>query len=619
MSEIRQPPYPAATTRQAMATAQRRLAVLTVILLLAAALRTINILQQSIWLDEGFVYHAVTQPTVGDMIPVLASDAHPPLYFLLMRGWVAVAGDSVLALRYFSVLPGMLSVAMIFPLARELGRFSPRQDRWAVAALATLLLALADVESFLSQEARMYTLRTLLAEVSVLAYLHWLRTSRRGWAACWVLSTTALLYTHYLGLFIPLIEGLHALLFQRGRVRLLALGLLTLSGMLFAPWFLAVGLDQVAAPSYVIGAIPSTWQTLLDLRNRYFSGQWALMLALALLGTGAVVTAGGRTRFRWRPADAAFLLLLWLALPVVVTFVGNLWRPMLSERRISLIAPAIALLVGRGLGNLRQPARVFLVAVIVVYGLTTVDYYQFKIPWNKIAGDMVRYARPGDLALLEVWTSDYALAYYLDHWLPEGVPYRSLRQWRDAVSSGEYNGGLLALLNEHPHVWLAHWGSRGYTLDQLASLGYTRTATLTTDHFGTDFNVYRYDRLPQEPLARFTSGMVLRDARLYAHPLRVDLWWSAPQPLAIDYSVSAFLLDEAGRLVAQRDSYPFADARPTTSWQPGEVVYDPRPLAPEDLPPGRYTVGVKVYTWYDGTIFPTVDGEEWVAVGTIER
>ena len=75
-----------------------------------------------------------------------------------------------------------------------------------------------------------------------------------------------------------------------------------------------------------------------------------------------------------------------------------------------------------------------------------------------------------------------------------------------------------------------------------------------------------------------------------------------------DYTTSVFLLDGAGQLVTQYDGYPFENARPTTSWQPGEVVYDPHPLDLSALAPGQYTVAVQVYTWQDQVKQPTSDG-----------
>lgn len=573
--------------------------LLTLVLLLAALARTTNLLQESLWLDEGFSYYAITQP---DLTAVLTADVHPPLYFLLLRGWVAFAGDSVLAMRYLSVLLGVLGVALVFPLAREFSR--GRREVGLLAVFAVLLFALSDADIYLAREVRMYTLRTLLAILSVLAYLRWQRTERRSWWLAWLFSTTALLYTHYLGAYIPLITGLHALIFLRGRIRIHAVGTLVLVGALFLPW-LGITLTQAAEPSSLVVPFPATWATLLDFRHKFFTGQWALMLLLALIGIYAIAkTHRGQ----------AFLLALWVILPVALTFAANHYLPILTDRNVMLLTPAVAVLVACGLTMVRGSGRAIIAAAIVLYGVTTVDFARIKPRWDTVAADVTAYAAPGQIALLEVGADDFPLAYYLDHGLPPDVQARSLRMWRDE-SGDAYPGELAALLAQKRPIWLVHWSADTNIFGQLESNGYVRTATWTTDHLGNALNVYRYDPIPTEPVATYSNGMTLRQVSL--QPDRVDLWWSADTPLGVDYTVSAFLLNATGTLVAQHDSYPQQDTRPTSAWQPAELIYDPHPL-PSGLPPGRYTVAVKLYTWFDGMVYPTAAGDEWAVVGEME-
>lgn len=591
----------------------RSVFVFTLILLLAAALRIVHLTQQSLWTDEGFTYNVIVR---DDMFPEIAADTHPPLYYVLLRGWVAVAGDSVLSLRFFSVIPSVLGVALIVPLARALTRGRSLVGAQVVPALASLGLALADSENFLAQEIRMYTVTTLLAILSMYAYVRWYRSSDARWGAVWVVSTVALVHTYYLGLYVPFIQGLHALIFLRGRVRSAAVSLLALSGVLFLPWFLGVTLDQIATPPphEMFNSQPSNMATLLELRDKFLTGQWAVVGALA--GLGVVTLAySERIRLNWKPLRESVLVLMWALLPVIITFVANAWLPILTPRKLALIAPAIALLVAWGLGNLRQPARGLLVGALLVYGVATVDFYQLKEPWDRVAENATRYALPGEAALMEVGLGGYPLGYYLDHSTAfnrtEATPARNLPRWREDAPN-TYDAELNQLLTTHDTVWLAHWSPETRIFDLLGAAGLVRTATMTTDHLGNDLNVYRYDRLPDEPITVYASGMTLLAAEFQAG--RLDLWWSADEALTQDFSVSAFVLNESGVLVAQHDSFPFENQRPTSSWQLGEVVYDPRPLN-LDLPTGDYQLGVKVYTYFDGAIYPTAEGEEYAVVG----
>lgn len=590
--------------------------IFALILLLAAALRTVHLTQQSLWTDEGFTYNVIIRE---DMFPDIAADTHPPLYYVLLRGWVGVAGDSVLSLRFFSVILSLLSIALIVPLARVLTRGRSLVGVRVVPALAAFGLALADSENFLAQESRMYTLTTLLAILSMYAYVRWYRVPAVQWGALWTISTLALVHTYYLGLYIPFIQGLHALLFLRGRVRVAAIGLLVLSGVLFLPWFLGVTLNQIATPPpyEMFNSQPSNWATLLELRDKFLTGQWALVTAL--VGLGVVTLAyGERIRLRWRPLREPVLALMWALLPVVITFVANAWLPILTPRKLALIAPALALLAAWGLGNLRQPARGLLVGALVVYGMVTVDFYQLNEPWHQVAANATHYALPGDTALMEVGLGGYPLGYYLDHSAAfsriGSTPARNLPRWRED-SPNTYDAELSAVLATHDTVWLAHWSPETRIFEFLGNAGLTRTAILTTDHLGNDLNVYRYDRLPDEANTTYTSGMTLLAAEFHREIGRLDLWWRADETPDQDFSVSAFVLNDSGELETQHDSFPVENIRPTTSWRSGEAVFDPHPLDTADLPPGRYVLGVKVYTYYNGVVYPTAEGDEYAVVG----
>ena len=589
---------------------------LTLILLLAAALRIVHIGQQSLWIDEGATYFILQQP---DLLAALATrDHHPPGYYLLLKGWIALAGSSVVSMRMLSAFFSILSVAAVVPLARALHR----SDRWfsaaTVPALAALVLALSDPEVVLAQEVRMYALRTFLVILSALFYIRWMARPSTRRALPWIIVTTALLHVQYQGLYIVLAQGLHALLFLRGAVRLRAVAILALIGGLFAPWFIAIGFDQRLNDPGIQAALPSTWGTLEDMRHKFLTGQWPLMLGLLLLG----VFHYESSRLRLRDPGAAFLLAFWVFGTVAVTFIANLWFPVLAPHRILLITPAIAILIARGLRNLPAPARGFLVAVIVVYGVTTVDDYYPKEPWDRMAASLTAYARPGEMALLEVYRGDNPLTYYLDRDLPAGTQVESLRHWREFWPE-RYPHELLPVLAAHDTVWLAHWSPDQSAFEFLQTTGHVPTAVLTTDHWGNALNVYRFDRLDgllnAPPAAAYQNGMTLHRAVIDPERMRVDLWWSAGQPLAHDYTVSAFVLDASGALVAQHDSFPLENRRPTTSWSPGELVYDPHPLQPADLALGLYSVGVQVYTYFDGARVFTIDDEPWAVVGTLVR
>lgn len=58
---------------------------------------------RSLWFDEGYTVMVERLP-FADMMHWLAVDAHPPLYYLLLRVWMAVFGDSFAAMRALSAV-----------------------------------------------------------------------------------------------------------------------------------------------------------------------------------------------------------------------------------------------------------------------------------------------------------------------------------------------------------------------------------------------------------------------------------------------------------------------------------------------------------------------------------
>ena len=140
------------------------------ILLLAFGLRACGLDAQSLWSDEG-----ISLQRAGQSLPDLLANMpveHTPGYFVLLHGWLLVAGESDFGLRYLSLLPSVLAVALIAALARALHRSRQGELHTGanfVAAAAALLLATSGFQIWYAQEARMYAWLLALALVAIWA------------------------------------------------------------------------------------------------------------------------------------------------------------------------------------------------------------------------------------------------------------------------------------------------------------------------------------------------------------------------------------------------------------------------------------------------------------------
>src|SRR5687768_7349691 len=88
------------------------------------------------------------------------TDGLPPLYNLLLHASLSLFADDV-AGRSLSVLFGMLSIYVVWLLAREIG--GDRIGLWTA-----LLIAVSPLHIWYSQEGRAYALYLLLATISTL-------------------------------------------------------------------------------------------------------------------------------------------------------------------------------------------------------------------------------------------------------------------------------------------------------------------------------------------------------------------------------------------------------------------------------------------------------------------
>lgn len=193
---------------------------------------------------------------------------HPPLYYLLLRLWVQVVGDSVWHMRSFSVLAAILVLPCVYWLGRELF------DAKDVARLATALVALSPLHVLYAQEAREYSLWILATLLSSIAL--W-RASIAPSTTAWLLYSAAVtvgLYTHTLHLLVVLAHAVFVTASTfghtgerpwsralRGFLAAAAAALLAFSPWI---WVIAVNLSEknFAATSWAATTVVSPWRLL---------------------------------------------------------------------------------------------------------------------------------------------------------------------------------------------------------------------------------------------------------------------------------------------------------------------------------------------------------------------
>jgi 4-amino-4-deoxy-L-arabinose transferase-like glycosyltransferase len=126
------------------------------ILALATALRFYHLTGISLWHDEAFSALLIKYPW-GEMFYRIGLDVHPPVYYVFLRLWHYIFGDSLIALRAMSVFFGVGTVWAVWGFVRQ--AFKSEK----MALVAALLVAVNPFSVQYVTEARMYTMGAFFA------------------------------------------------------------------------------------------------------------------------------------------------------------------------------------------------------------------------------------------------------------------------------------------------------------------------------------------------------------------------------------------------------------------------------------------------------------------------
>lgn len=368
-----------------------------------------------LWLDEALSVN-IAQLPLGDIPEALRHDGHPPLYYFLLHGWMAVFGQSDLAVRALSGLFGLATLPLTWVVARRIG------GRPAAVA-AVVLLATNPYAVRYATETRMYSM------VMVLVLLGWLAVTaaaaRPSWwrlAAVAALSGTLLL-THYWAIYLLGAVGLVLLWRRQVRVALAVAA----GGVLFVPW-LPSFLEQAAhtGTPWAGPVRPTTilMATVIDLGGGPPSeAQLLAFLLLALVAVGLLGRAVDERRVELdlatRPVVRSEVVVagLTLALGAVA---GYATSSTFASRYAAVVVPLLLLAAAVGVTRLAGPvARAAVLAAAVVLGLAggarnvVVDRTQAR----EVADAVDATAADGDLV---VFCPDQ-LAPAVDRELPDRV------------------------------------------------------------------------------------------------------------------------------------------------------------------------------------------------------
>lgn len=576
---------------------------LILLALLAFGLRVQGLSVQPLWGDEGYSIYAAVLP-LGNMIAATAVDIHPPLYYALLHGWLALAGTGAETARFLSVVSGTLLVPLLALFVRQI---LPPPGRNRAGLLAAALAAVTPAAIYYSQEVRMYSLVTLLGLGSTYFLARVLAGDKKAVGPYLAVSAAAL-YTMYYAIFILAFQAVYLLISEKKRLARLSLP--AGAGILFLPWiFYALPklLAYISQKRTADADLPLGLGAFLLAHFRAFSlghlsGAWTALGGftvvfglLALAGVWFLGRDANRRKVLWWPG-------LYLAIPLLLGWAVNRlypFNPPNFERTLLVAAPAWWLLVAVGLGEVwqRRPVWGVTAAGLVLAGSIAglVNFYATpryaESDYRPLLAEVAARATSNDVLLAGFeWQAGYYQAYLPEKSRPQifNVPGWGVG-WGSNPAAMQTD--LAALLRDHvlwfpAHQTLGHlWEDRAE--QAIAQLGFPTPAKWYNPQTKLVLAAPQAELRPG-PLVNFNNQMQAQvslprqsDFESGRGIIPVEIGWLALAENRRDYLFSLKLVDSGGQVWAALDA----------PLEAGQSVATRRGLLiSAGTPPGSYTL-----------------------------
>jgi hypothetical protein len=459
---------------------RRWLALSTLILILAFAVRVHTLEYAHIWFDEAYSVMLARLPIVA-MSMATGYDMHPPLYFILLRFWSFAAGQTEFAWRYPGVLISMTAVAAIGFLARNTTRRIGRPEVGQFVSLASMaLIALSVLHIGWSKEIKMYSLVSLITIAGLWLTLRVLRRSAGSWKdvlALGVINGLGLLTWYgYLQVIVALNVACGLAFFfqpERGRLARRWIAAQAITVLLYLPWMFV---DVVLTPRVWPDNPPIDYPPL-HLILFYFGSMFAgistnlgsyppllivIMLGVAISLAFAWFQAASDRRMAWMVFFVNFVISIALLLLIYATRL-KLQVPPPTPRYLIAWSIPVYLLVAWGSVEMllfsagRSARAVRLIGATILTGTLAVFVWAIGMSWNVAdlrdeyasVAEMLRVLRqPGDRIVLNNDSNAVVFDYYYPQHADLYLQQPMIRTQADA----EY--WLKPLLAQAEGVWL---------------------------------------------------------------------------------------------------------------------------------------------------------------------
>lgn len=343
------------------------------ILVLGLLLRLIS-LNQSLWLDEAINVLATKHYSLIGMVTEYAQgDFHPPLYFIILWLWAKMFGISEVAVRFPSVVFGVLTILVVYFIGKKL--YSRK-----IGLLSAFLLAINPLHVYYSQEARMYALAALAVAINIFLLVRFLKDGKFNFFL-FAFSNFFILMSDYVAALIFPAELV--IIFLTRKIAVMTWFKSLFMATMFSIWWIPIFLSQLNIGTVASANLP-TWKFVVgsfDLKAipltfvKFIIGRInisdKLAYSIIILLVGFVFLFLLWKGIKTINVFGRKFLLIWFAVPVVLASVVSLVIPIYSYFRLLYTLPAFIILISVGILAFKSRLRLLLLATVILIEITS--------------------------------------------------------------------------------------------------------------------------------------------------------------------------------------------------------------------------------------------------------
>ncbi|MFP5261573.1 MAG: glycosyltransferase family 39 protein [Blastocatellia bacterium] len=404
-------------------------------------------MRSDLWYDEAYSL-TVARQSFGRMMHLLlvGGDTNPPLYTLSLHFWLKFGGSDI-HVKLFSLLFGVASIPTFYFLARLVAGRS-------AGLLSCLLLATSESAIIYSVEARPYALFLLLSILSTYLLLLALKEGEkergrrpapvRLWT-CYSIVSCLLIYTHWFGLLVILVQTPALVIYSRRPTQALRL---------YAPALLATGCCCVPLAPFLRNQIKlqnavggfywpgnPSWHSLVNLASFLAGGKNLLFLTPAIF----TLALAGRKKTSEEVGNNKNHLVFfagYLLLPIIVICTASLLLTDYSffvPRYFLPFVIAVYMLLALALARVGRKLAVVFLSVFILFPFVKAArlWRTPETPYSRMAAELPQSA-PTDVLIAHLSPMSF---YSVLHYSRDGMEAEKVL-WSEARGPGyvlDYN------------------------------------------------------------------------------------------------------------------------------------------------------------------------------------